>query len=307
VTDNPVPADVIKRSLNGMLVPGRRYPGQLPDELTPWHCYVADSGHSILVVLGTPETLPDGPQIEDYLVPAPVKTVLRHGWKQHRGYITADLPYDPDWGLLGEEGDSEYADDPTEAPGPQMTMFSVGQPYNRAISPAQWQAVDGVGQLTLRGEGAEFLLPIGSPTPTEVAGFRGNAEFALVPSYRVLALVYRFLDPTTRKGLPWSDTTWQDHPLPGGERAEVPGQPGTGFPIHLILIDAHTGIVVAMRAAQVPADFADGLRAAVQRQRQHPYDQNLAARAINDLYDRYTTEKLLSVAEHRFEALRDGT
>ncbi|MFF4756644.1 hypothetical protein ACWD5R_43285 [Streptomyces sp. NPDC002514] len=44
------PQTIVRRTLSGLLL-ARPYPGELPAELAPWHCYVKDSGHCLLVVL----------------------------------------------------------------------------------------------------------------------------------------------------------------------------------------------------------------------------------------------------------------
>jgi hypothetical protein len=103
-----VPSEVISRTLGSLVLAGHPYPGALPDELAPWHCYVVDSGHCILIAIGKADELPAAPEIESYLVPAPVKSVLRSRWTGLHGYVSADLPYDEVLGLLAEEGDEEF-------------------------------------------------------------------------------------------------------------------------------------------------------------------------------------------------------
>lgn len=291
------PAAVIARVLAGVLVPGRPYPSPLPAELAAWHCYMVDGGHSILVALPA-----DGPPTEDRLVPAPVKAVLRAGWTVMSGFIVCDLPYDPHLGLVTEEDDEEFgAGRPSHGTG---HVVVVGRPYNPAIT--DWP--DGIGQLRLTVHGAEFLLPLQNPAPHEIKAFqRGTAGFALLPQDRFLVLLYRFADPrdsNPRHGLPWSDAVWEYHRQtfagPGAVPA-VPGAPGTNIILNLIMVDADTGIVAAQRVLTAPHEFADALRAAVQRQQDTPSDQARAIREVQELYKRYTTTDLLPHAIVCFE------
>ena len=99
------PKQVVQRVLAGWLVPGKRYPRPLPVEIAPWHCYTADGGHSIVVVLR--RDFRPGADLTDSLVPAPVKSVLR-GYAIEDGYVVCDLPYDPDLGLRTPPEDDEY-------------------------------------------------------------------------------------------------------------------------------------------------------------------------------------------------------
>ncbi|WP_030237429.1 hypothetical protein [Streptomyces sp. NRRL S-350] len=124
----PDPADVIARTLAGYTLPGHPYPGQLPDELAPWHCYVVDSGHCIVVTLPKKNGKP--PRERD-TVPAPVKAVLRTGWTIHNytGYVVCDLPYDRDLGLLVDEADTEW-DSPAAATEGSTTGGTTAAAWN---------------------------------------------------------------------------------------------------------------------------------------------------------------------------------
>ncbi|MFJ7054785.1 hypothetical protein ACIQU7_24045 [Streptomyces albidoflavus] len=107
------PQQIIQRTLGGMLL-DRPYPGQLPAELAPWHCYMVDGGHSLLVVLaplgeGNLPTAGGPARIEDGMVPVPVKAVLRAGWEiTESGYVRASVPYDPDLGVVTDPDDDEF-------------------------------------------------------------------------------------------------------------------------------------------------------------------------------------------------------
>jgi hypothetical protein len=101
--------EIINRNLRGMLVSGKSYPSPLPPELETWYAYTLDGGHSIVCLLETHAGEAFASHAErDYLVPAPVRAVLRAGYRVSRGYVVVDLPYDDKLGLMTEPEDDEY-------------------------------------------------------------------------------------------------------------------------------------------------------------------------------------------------------
>ncbi|MFA7124978.1 MAG: hypothetical protein WC129_03030 [Sphaerochaetaceae bacterium] len=99
--------DLIRRAkLERYVVPGRRYPRPLPSELEAAYVYTRDGGHSILIVLENEYI--EGTPAEGYLVPAPVRAVLRAGYRVRDGLVWCTLPYSSEVGLLTEDGDDEY-------------------------------------------------------------------------------------------------------------------------------------------------------------------------------------------------------
>jgi hypothetical protein len=96
---------IIRKVLGPWYVSGKQYHSPLPPDLDEWYCYPSDSGHSILCVLQG--IYKGGEDPTDYMVPVPVKAVLRR-YILHKGFVFVDLPYDPELGLITEEGDDEY-------------------------------------------------------------------------------------------------------------------------------------------------------------------------------------------------------
>jgi hypothetical protein len=87
----------------------KQYHSPLPSELEPWYCYPPDSGHSILVVLEKHAEEHEGIDPIGGTVPAPVKQVLREGYRINEdGWVVCNLPYSDELGLLCEDGDDEY-------------------------------------------------------------------------------------------------------------------------------------------------------------------------------------------------------
>jgi hypothetical protein len=81
---------------------------ELPDELNKWHVFVMDSGHSILCLLETFIHTVQENKYEDYLLPVPVKSVLRN-YRIENNIVIVNLQYDKKFGLIGyEDDDFEY-------------------------------------------------------------------------------------------------------------------------------------------------------------------------------------------------------
>lgn len=96
---------LIRRILKSYLDESKSYYQPLPPELAKWYCYTTDGGHSILVAVKSLYDPTKGP--ESFLVPAPVKTVLR-GYTRDREYIIVNLPYSHEVGLIVPAGDDEF-------------------------------------------------------------------------------------------------------------------------------------------------------------------------------------------------------
>ncbi len=95
-----------KAGLENMIVRGKKYHSPLPFELEDAYCYTKDGGHSIIVVIES--EYKEGESVEKFLVPAPVKTIIRHDYKVKEGYVWSNIPYSKEIGLITENGDDEF-------------------------------------------------------------------------------------------------------------------------------------------------------------------------------------------------------
>jgi hypothetical protein len=91
-----------------ILVKGKSYHSPLPADITPWHCYTIDGGHSILALIDG-QFHADDPALWESLCPFPVKTVLR-GYRAHCGFVvaTTGFNYDEEIGLVTDPEDNEF-------------------------------------------------------------------------------------------------------------------------------------------------------------------------------------------------------
>lgn len=135
------------------------------------------------------------------------------------------------------------------------------------------------------------------PSEIEVKATKtGMAEFALVVEQDIIFLLYQ-LSP-----IPWSDAPYSWHMVPADQRtlpADVPQ--GKGALLTVMLIDATTGIIKAIRAVGLGTNFTNTLHAAIRDQAARSFDQPRYDEQLNRTYARYpTTDLLLSRAVARY-------
>ncbi len=85
----------------------REYPGFIPSDLMPFYEYLPDQGHCIKVIPSSLESEATEGCAEDFLHPAPVKTVLRCGTRWVKGLPVAPIPFIPGMGMAVPPDDTE--------------------------------------------------------------------------------------------------------------------------------------------------------------------------------------------------------
>lgn len=164
----------------------------------------------------------------------------------------------------------------------------VGELYNPAVT--SWP--DERMEWTLSPQGVELLLTYSHPSDAEVdAVRRGPARFALLAGDGALILAHRF------EPLPWADTPWQAsrQRLPVGVEAAGDGE---RLIVSIVLVDAATGVIKAVRVVTWPERFATAMAHAVLRQAQTAAPDEVGAREIEAWYRRYpSTPELVRAAD----------
>jgi hypothetical protein len=136
------------------------------------------------------------------------------------------------------------------------------------------------GEYNYRNGAHELLLRFNRPTAMEVEDVRcSECEFALASVDEILFFLYRF-----GRTVPWSDAPYTWHLLPLGQRILPPVShtKETRALLQIILVDAGTGIVRALRGITLSPDFTYSLHTAIQNQIKVPwvggpeYDRQLA-------------------------------
>src|SRR4051794_5538096 len=135
-----------------------------------------------------------------------------------------------------------------------MHVLRVGEPYGQ---PRSWPET---AQLRMTHAGCELALFFADPTEREVDAVRtGQAKFAWVASERIALLAYRFGD-----SIPWSDATYDPHNEDTSQGPAGPVDPeGLHLLITVVLVDANTGTVRAIRGTTWPAHFVRSVRKGV--------------------------------------------
>jgi hypothetical protein len=184
-------------------------------------------------------------------------------------------------------------------------LYAVGQFYD----PLRRQWPEGA-QYNYRSGGHELLLFFRSPSSREVRAVEfGPCEFGLVAEGPLIDLLYQFqviAYPGARPApaIPWSEALFTIHRVPLDERVlpELPDDPEQRAVLMIILVDADTGIIRAMRAVTFSPAFTSQLEEAIREQARLPYDSASYEQLQADLERRYPTrEALLAIARVRCE------
>lgn len=159
-------------------------------------------------------------------------------------------------------------------------------------------------QYLYRAGGHELLFWLRSPTRDEVESIRrGQAWFALYVEQPLIVLLYRF-----DSAIDWSDAPFSIHLVPPDQRA-LPAALGEAEEsralLQIVLVDADTGIVRALRQLTWSPAFTAVVHAAIREQAAKPWDVAAYDRALAALYQRFpTSEALLRAAVARTEGGR---
>ena len=174
-----------------------------------------------------------------------------------------------------------------------MFKFEVGKPYNAKVR--SWPETP---QYNYRGGQHELVLFYSAPTGREVRAVRkGLAQFALYARDGIIVLIYRFGDQ------PWSDAPFNWHLVPEGERTLPPElEPGESPLLTVMLVDADTGIVKAMRALSLGHDFGQALHAAIREQALAEFNQAAYDRKLGAVFAKYSTVELEKQASARYRS-----
>jgi hypothetical protein len=174
-----------------------------------------------------------------------------------------------------------------------MHTYEVGKLYTER---ANWPEL---AQYNYRGGEHELVLFLNRPTSDEIQSVRrGRAEFALFVKHSLIILLYRF-DPA----LPWSDAPYSIHLVPPEQRT-VPARTSAGQMalLHIVLVDASSGITRALRVISMPPDFTQVLHKAIQEQAKLPFTRSAYNGELEALYQRYPSADLAKMAAVRFSS-----
>jgi hypothetical protein len=125
---------------------------------------------------------------------------------------------------------------------------------------------------------------------------QGKACFGLHVEPPLLVLLWSFVP-----ALPWSDAPFSWHLLPPSERdlpsADLSNQ--TRTLLRIVLVDASTGHVRAIRAITLGPTFTRALHTAIRDQATQAWDESLFDQALARLYARVSAEELAGASTVR--------
>lgn len=161
-----------------------------------------------------------------------------------------------------------------------METLQVGQPYipGRTHWPEQGEYNYYSGQHELR-------LFWESPSADEVRAVRkGAAHFALFVEGPVIVMLYQFAGACD-----WSDAPYSIHLVPQEHRTAPPvsAGPETRALMQVLLVDAATGVLRAIRAITLSPPFTAALHRAIDEQHRAAWDSGAYDQALQALYAKY--------------------
>lgn len=173
-----------------------------------------------------------------------------------------------------------------------MTAYSVGSLYH----PGRTSWPEGP-HYNYRSGAHELLLFYARPSKAEIDDIRkGPCEFAVVERGSAVALCYRF------GGQPWSDAPYSWHLVPEGQR-DLPSadlEADKRAVLSVLLVDASTGILRAIRQVTWSPEFTRAMHAAIRRQAEAPWSEMTYHRDVEALYSICpTSQALVSLATER--------
>jgi len=159
----------------------------------------------------------------------------------------------------------------------KLHLYEVGELYSRTRT--NWpEAVD----YNYREGTHEIRIFLPSPSAGEVAGIQsGKCEFGLFLSSPVIFLLY-----TIAGAVRWSDAPFSWWLVPDHERHMPNPEPAEQERalVQIVLVDASTGIIKAMRAVTWSPEFTAAIHKAIRDQASRPFDRTEHDRIIEATY-----------------------
>lgn len=176
-----------------------------------------------------------------------------------------------------------------------MYKLEVGKPYIEGKT--RWPDAS---QFVYDRCGLMLSIFAGHLKESEIEAVRkGQVELAIYENQPAVFLLYRI------KGFgPWSDVPYSIHLVSPENRPDI--KPliieGQKLLMTIILVDADTGIIKALRAVSTSTAFTVALNQAVMRQAKQTFSQTEYNRHVNSLYARYSSDQMAVMAEGKHRA-----
>ena len=140
------------------------------------------------------------------------------------------------------------------------------------------------GEYNYRAGQPELRLFWQSPSPREIVAVNASlADFGLLADPPLIGFLYRF-----EGGCSWSDAAYSFHRVPLEEQLIPESARANDHDLLVvILVDAATGIIRALRVVTFSPPFTALLRQAIRAQAAQPFDQPAYEQAVQTAYRHY--------------------
>lgn len=164
-----------------------------------------------------------------------------------------------------------------------MPIIAVGQPLQPDVT--RYQEMP---EYNYRNGGHHLMIAMANIRPGELEAVKSApANFAFTVVGDVLVFQYRF-----GAALPWSDAAYTWHKVPAAEQLRPPKLIGQERALlEIILVEATTGIVKAIRAVSLSPTFSQRLHTAINRQADAPMPADYDAQ-VQRIFDTFTSAQL---------------
>lgn len=162
-----------------------------------------------------------------------------------------------------------------------MTELKVGQPFSERKS---WRH----NSFELRYASGLFLLQLCFPSPPEreIKAFsEGAMHIALYCEQNVIFFCFRI-----NNCMDWSDQAFSIQLIHEEDR-DIPDTGNAYVPLSLVLVDADTGIIRALRMVTMTPLFASAFKKRLQIQKDTPFSREEHFATVERIYRRYPTSR----------------
>ena len=156
-----------------------------------------------------------------------------------------------------------------------LTKLEVGKPY----LPGRVSWPDGIATFDVRSGQPELIAFFARPSTVEVAAFkRGTPHFGILVDGPVIFFLFQFGQE------PVSDAPYSCHLTRSSERGISECPNGHRLAVRVLLVDATTGILRAIRLVTLAPETSQELIAAMHQQAASPFDQQLYDACLQRAY-----------------------
>lgn len=169
-------------------------------------------------------------------------------------------------------------------------VYEVGKKYPVALGHQEGMYFD------IDDAGGSLVCYFNSPTPHEIEQFKSGMPFELrmVTLSDIIFMLIKIGD------LNWMDAPYTPHLSPNLTKIELP-QEGTGLAVTLQLFDCNTGRFEHQKFISLSNSFTLKLLGEVIELGHKDFDSEKYQKNINEVYRKYTTKQLVSLAPMGFK------